>query len=188
MNRLPQLMLIFGSFLVSWLGMQAVHEFGHVIGAIVTGAQIRRVSLDPLSISRTDLGQNPHPLFVVWAGPVLGSLLPLVLWSIAEMFRWRAAFVIRFFAGFCLIANGAYIGVGSFDEVGDCKEMLISGSPLWGLWMFGLVTVSTGLFVWHGLGSQFGLGSVGGNVNHSVARGTLVTSLVLFMVLLVFSR
>ena len=49
----------------AWLGMQQVHELGHVIGALVTGAQIESVVLHPLTISRTDLAHNPLPLVVV---------------------------------------------------------------------------------------------------------------------------
>ena len=61
--------------------------------------------------------------------------------------------VARFFAGFCLIANGAYISVGSFDRVGDCGEMLRTGTPLWVMLLFGAVTIVWGMFLWHSLGS-----------------------------------
>ena len=139
--------------------MQAVHEFGHVIGAWTTGGRVARVVLHPLTISRTDLAENPSPLIVVWAGPVLGCVLPLVAWWFTR--RWWWSFLLRFFAGFCLIANGAYIAVGSFDRVGDCGEMMKYGSAMWQLWLFGLVTVPMGFRLWHGLGPQFGLGKTG---------------------------
>ena len=135
--------------------MQAVHEFGHVAGARMTGGRVARIVLHPLTISRTDLSENPGPLMVVWAGPVLGCVLPLIAWW--AMRRWRWSFLLRFFAGFCLIANGAYIAVGSIDRVGDCGAMLKHGSAMWQLWLFGLVTVPVGFRLWHGLGPQFGL-------------------------------
>src|SRR5262245_57017457 len=115
MKRLRQGLLIVATLLASWLGMQQVHELGHVIGAGLTGGRVARVVLHPLTISRTDLADNPHPLLVVWAGPVLGALLPLLLW--AAVARLPGAFLVRFFAGFCLVANGVYIGCGSFDRV-----------------------------------------------------------------------
>ncbi len=136
--------------------MQAVHEFGHVAGAWMTGGRVATVVLHPLTISRTDLAANPDPLTVVWAGPVLGCVLPLIAWWVTR--RWSWSFLLRFFAGFCLIANGAYIAVGAFDRVGDCGEMLKHGSAMWQLWLFGLVTVPVGFRLWHGLGPQFGLG------------------------------
>jgi len=37
----------------SWWAMQAVHEFGHVLGAWLTGGRVERVVLSPLTISRT---------------------------------------------------------------------------------------------------------------------------------------
>ena len=38
---------------------------------------------------------------------MIGCLVPLVVWLVA--IRWRWSFLLRFFAGFCLVANGAYI-------------------------------------------------------------------------------
>jgi hypothetical protein len=118
------------------------------------------VVLHPLTISRTDLSSNPHPLFVVWAGPVLGVLLPLTGFGIAAVARMAGAYLLRFFAGFCLVANGAYIAVGSFDGIGDAGDMLRQGSPIWLLWAFGVVTVPLGLLLWHRLGPYFGVGRV----------------------------
>lgn len=138
--------------------MQAVHEFGHVVGAWLTGGRVEHVVLHPLSISRTDLAENPAPLIVVWAGPAIGVLVSLLLWAIAALLRLRGAFVVRFFAGFCLVANGLYLGIGSFGKVGDCGEMLRHGSSIWHLWLFGLLTVPVGLLLWHKQGHHFGFG------------------------------
>ena len=158
MPALKSLTLILSTLLGSWLGMQAVHELGHVLGAWVTGGQVACVVLHPLTISRTDLADNPHPLTVVWAGPVCGALLPLLLWAITRRVRPHEAFLARFLAGFCLLANGLYIGIGSFDRVGDCGEMLKHGSAAWQLWLFGGMTTPLGLWLWHGQGQQFGWG------------------------------
>ena len=72
-GRLNQIILI-GTFIgFSWLGMQAVHELGHVLGAILTGGRVTTVVLHPLTISRTDVFPNPHPLIEVWAGAIAFS-------------------------------------------------------------------------------------------------------------------
>jgi hypothetical protein len=149
MVRLHQVVLIGSAVLGSWLGMQAVHEFGHVAGAWLTGGRVARVVLHPLTISRTDLAEDPRPLLVVWAGPVLGCLLPLGAWGLAAALRRPWAYLPRFFAGFCLVANGAYIAGGSFDEGGDAGVMLRHGSPAWSLWAFGAAAVPAGLALWH---------------------------------------
>ncbi|QDT57170.1 hypothetical protein Pan44_52370 [Caulifigura coniformis] len=145
----------------SWLGMQWVHEAGHVLGALATGGEVERVVLHPLSISRTDLRTNPRPLVVTWAGPAFGVLAPLILWGMARGFSLDSAYLFRFFAGFCCLANGAYIGLGSFDAVGDCGELLRNGAAMGELWLFGALSSASGLILWNGQGRHFGLGNNG---------------------------
>lgn len=171
MQRLPQLVFLVSLLALSWLGMQAVHELGHVTGAIATGGSVTRVVLNPLSISRTDVSPNPSPGVVVWAGPLMGSLLPLLLFLPARV-RGRGRSMVQFFAGFCLIANGAYIAIGSFDRVGDAGEMLRTGTPFGGLILFGGITVPLGLILWHRLGSLTAFLSNPGCVSDQLACRT----------------
>jgi hypothetical protein len=173
-QNVHQAILVASTVLGSWLGMQAAHELGHVLGAFLTGGKIATVVLHPLTISRTEMIDNPHPLIVVWGGPLVGVMLPLTLWGLLEWTRVPGAFVARFFTGFCLISNGAYLGAGSFVGAGDCGEMLRQGSPVWVLRMFGAVALPVGLRLWNGQGSEFGLGDSQGKVSHPVAYGSLV--------------
>lgn len=159
MHRFHQAVLIGSLLALSWLLMQAVHEFGHVAAAWGTGGAVERVVLHPLTISRTDVMPNPEPLIVAWGGPLIGSLLPLAAWAVAVAARLCGAFLWRFFAGFCLIANGVYLGAGSFGEIGDAGDILRHGSPEWLLWVFGLATAASGLWLWNGIGPEFGYGA-----------------------------
>lgn len=180
-NRIEQIALI-GTFTAfSWLAMQAVHELGHMLGAAATGGQATAVVLHPCTISRTDVSPNPHPLLVAWAGPVAGVAVPLLAFLAARMGRVPGVFLFQFFAGFCLIANGAYIGVGSFEGIGDTGDMLRHGSQQWLLILFGLVTVPLGLWLWNGLGPNFGLGPAKG----AVSRSAVIASVVLLGILVV---
>lgn len=132
--------------------MQAVHELGHVLGALTSGGSVQQVMLAPLILSRTDVDPNPNPGWVVWLGPILGSFIPVLVAG----FLGRATRLLRksclFFAGFYLIANGAYIGGGAVPEIGDCKVMLATGTPKTLMVIFGVTTASFGLLVWHSLG------------------------------------
>lgn len=157
-RRLHQAVLIGATVLCSWLGMMIVHEGGHVLGAVATGGKVRTVVLTPVGFSRTDLSENPSPLVVVWAGPSIGVLAPLIPFGIAAAVRVRWAYLPRFFAGFCGVANGAYIGGASFGQIGDAYPMLLFGSKPWHLWLFGVLATSAGLWLWNGLGPSFGLG------------------------------
>jgi hypothetical protein len=181
MRRLHQALLIVSTLSATWLGLQAVHEFGHVLAAWLTGGRVSRVVLHPLTISRTDLAKNPHPLVVVWAGPVIGIAIPLLLWTAAAAARLPGAYVLRFFAASCLVANGLYIGLGSFNRVGDCGEMLRHGSAPWQLWLFGAVTVPAGIFLWHGQGHHFGLGPSGHDIDPAIAYATFGIFLALLL-------
>lgn len=181
-NRLHQAVLIASLLPLCWLLMMAVHELGHVLAAVTSGGSVSKVVLHPFEISRTDLSDNPHPLWVVWAGPGLGVLLPVAVHVLFRTASLRWWYLVQFFTGFCLIANGAYVGIGSFDGIGDCREMLALGTPIGCLWAFGVVAVTTGLCLWNGLGPEFGLGKQGDEVDPGAAYftcGLLVVTLVL---------
>lgn len=180
MKRLEQIILI-GTFIAfSWLAMQAVHELGHLIGAWVTGASVIEVALHPLIFSRTDLGDNPHPLAVVWAGPIVGATLPLLVFLLAKLCRSPGIYLFRFFAGFCLIANGAYIAFGPSNGFADTGIMMRYGSPRWLMILFGVLTAPLGLYLLNNQGKHFGLGEAKGQVSRSA---TTVSSILLIVLL-----
>jgi hypothetical protein len=113
---------------------------------------VSRVSLPFIGFSQTFFRFNPHAHFVVWGGPLWGSILPLATW-LAMPKRWRGARrVIQFFAGFCLIANGAYLGIGWTMRAGDARDLLAHGTPVWVMISFGAIAMGTGLYLWHLLG------------------------------------
>jgi hypothetical protein len=151
-------MLIGSVMLLALLWLQVVHETGHMLAAWLTGGTVQRVVLHPLRISQTEVDPNPQPLAVAWAGPIFGSFTPLFIWGVLVDLRVTLAWLARFFAGSCLIANGLYLGVGSFGAVGDAGDIIRHGNPIWTLWLFGLATAPIGLLLWNGLGPKFGIG------------------------------
>jgi hypothetical protein len=136
----------------AWLAMMAVHEFGHVLAAYLTGATVTHVSLPLLGFSRTDVVHNTHPAIVAWGGPVGGCLLPLLAWLIARPISPTLAKLAQFFAGFCLIINGLYVGIGWTNAAGDAGDLLRHGMPVVALIGFGAVATCAGLYLWHRLG------------------------------------
>ena len=158
-NRIVRCQILWTSLLLlSWLLMQSVHEFGHVLGAWLTGGRVVRVDLHPLRISQTFVSPNPSPLFVCWSGPIFGALFPLILWITIRNLRQTVSHYFCFFAGFCLIANGAYLGMAGVAPVGDARDLLSLGvSSTWML-LFGVITIPTGFWLWNGQGKHFGIG------------------------------
>jgi len=128
--------------------MMAAHELGHIVGALTTGGIVQRVEFPLVGFSQTVVEPSPHPLIEVWAGPIVGALAPLMMlsmWSKCGVMRAAA----RFFAGFCLIANGAYLGVGVFTRAGDAGDLVMLGTAKWVLVVFGVAAMSAGLWIWH---------------------------------------
>lgn len=181
-HRFHQALLI-GTFLpLCWLAMMAAHELGHVSLAVATGGTVETVVLHPLTISRTDVSPNPRPLLVAWGGPMVGVALPIGLLILSRATRLSFVYLLQFLAGFCLVANGAYIGIGSFNRIGDAGDLQRYGSPLWCLWVFGAATIPLGLYLWNGLGPHFGLGQAAGKVEPRAAYASCI--LLVLMVIL----
>jgi hypothetical protein len=167
----------------SWLAMMVVHEFGHVLHAWLSGGTVERVVLHPLAISRTDVHPNPHPLVVAWGGVIWGCVLPVCLWAVVRFVAPRHAYLAAAFAGFCLIANGAYLGAGAvFPDGDDGGVMLAHGAARWQLFAFAIPAVAAGLWLWNGLGPRFGFGNAG-QVDRKAAIGVAAA-----LVLLVFTE
>jgi hypothetical protein len=137
--------------------MMIAHELGHMLHAWLSGGRIAAVAIPLFGFSQTSLRHNPHPGFVAWGGAIWGVIIPMCFLAAARAARWRIRSVMQFFAGFCLIANGVYLGVGSFGSVGDAGDLLRHGSPRWTLILYGLGTIPLGFLLWHGLGSFKGV-------------------------------
>ena len=137
-----------------WFGMLAVHELGHVLAAWSSGTRVEQIVLFP--ISQTVVTDVEHPLFVYGAGAVFGTAFPVLLWLTVRLFRWLTAYLFRFFAGFCLVANGAYIGC-DFSVAGptDAGLLIEHGTSRLVLILFGILCMSSGLFLWHGQSRHF---------------------------------
>jgi len=125
--------------LFCWLFMQWTHELGHVVGALLTSGEVDLVVLHPFRFSRTDIHPNPSPMFVVWAGPIggciFGCLLSLLWLGIGKNRRY----LMFVSAGFCVLANAVYIGIGALVPEADAAVMVSLGTPKWVMAAFGLL-------------------------------------------------
>jgi len=168
--------------------MQVVHEAGHLLAALVTGGTVRKVVLVPWEFSRTDLADNPRALLTCWGGPLFGAITPVAIWQIARLCRLAINFWLRFFAGFCLIANGVYIGFGAFTHDGDAGDLMRHGSRAWVLCLFGVLTVPAGFLVWHRLGREFGFSPNARPVTGRAARISTAFLILILVVEILFAK
>jgi hypothetical protein len=180
-ERLPQIVLIFTFLPLSWYGMMAVHELGHVIGGVIGGGRVLLVRLPLLGFSETVV-DTPRPLVERAAGPVVGALLPVAGWGVMQLLQWPGRMLARWFAGFCLIANGAYLGVGWIIRAGDAGDLMFLGAPVAALIAFGMLTTALGLLLWHNSGRAFGLGDKPTPVSPRAALGSTLLLLAIVTV------
>lgn len=166
---------------LGWLLMTAVHELGHVLGAWLSGGRVESIQLEPFAFSLTIVSPNPHPQFVAWCGPMGGAAIPAIAYIIFKRLRWKDRWLLRFFAGFCLIANGAYLGVGWLGRIGDAGDLLRYGAPWWSLCLFGAAGVGSGLWCWNGVGAKMGIGRKAGRPNWRLATILAVLWVILAM-------
>ena len=140
----------------SWLAMMVVHELGHVVHALAGGGRVIDVSLPLIGFSQTIVRPNPREHFVAWGGPLWGAALPVIACGIVRAVRGRVPAMLRFFTGFCLVANGVYVGVGWIWRGGDTADLRRLGTPVWVMVLFGVACVIGGFMMWHTLRSVSG--------------------------------
>jgi hypothetical protein len=190
MDRGFQALLMISTAGLSWLLMMVLHEAGHVLHGWLSSAQIAEIHLPLLGFSRTDFIVNPHPLFVAWGGAVWGCLLPLAILAVVYYAVRNYSYLARWFAGFCLIANGAYLAAGSFYKSGadDAGVIMQAGGAQWQLLLSGIPTVILGIYFWNGLGPQFGLGVANYKVDRKVTIGITAALLIIAILEIIVSH
>ena len=108
----------------SWCAMAISHECGHIAGGLASGATLTDFDLAPWRMPYSLHSPDPYPLVTLWAGPVLGVLIPVVFAAIVRQ-RWS-----WFVADFCLLSNGVYLTLAwiSGDPFLDTPRLLAAGA------------------------------------------------------------
>ncbi len=109
----------------AWVVMTISHELGHVVGGTISGATLSAFEIRPWHLPYSLFSPDPNPLVTVWAGPMIGCALPLL---IATCFRTPTIWLI---AWFCVLANASYLLLGFFSGDGqlDSTKILKAGTP-----------------------------------------------------------
>ncbi len=136
-----------------WIGMEAVHELGHVLNAWSSGAQVVNVSipLRPWMTSQTIVDPNPNPRFVAQGGSTWGVAIPALACGLAYLIRRRVPEPLKFFTGFCLIANGVYMATGWAWRNTDAGDLVRMNVPRAVLIAYGVASAAFGIAIWHRL-------------------------------------
>ena len=124
----------------AWTVMTVTHELGHVVAGLIGGGRLVELELRPWKLPHSIVGGDTIPLVTLWAGPVLGTLLPLVVAAIAR----REA--VWFVAWFCVTANSVYLLLGYFsgEPELDSTRLLAAGAHPLQIGVFVIATLPIG--------------------------------------------
>jgi hypothetical protein len=131
----------FGLLLAAaWCVMTVTHESGHVVGGWLCGGTLQEAKLWPWQLPYSAFDPDPRPLVTLWAGPVLGVLVPVVVaFMVRRPWMW-------FVADFCVLANGSYLAVAwvTGDRLLDTPKLLGHGAHPAAIAMFCVLTIGVG--------------------------------------------
>lgn len=131
---------LIGLLIASWCVLVVSHEAGHLIGGWAGGGMLQHADLRPWALPHSRFDPDPSPLVTLWAGPVLGVVMPL---AAAATIRRRWSW---FIAKFCLLANGMHIALGLASDGAylDAHRLLAEGAALPQLIIYALLTIGFG--------------------------------------------
>ncbi len=153
------------------------HEAGHCLGAIYSGGVVQRVVWHPAALSRTEVSPNPNRLVEVWAGPIAGSIGPVVLAAAASLLLRRISYLVWVSAGLALIVNGVYIGLGAVYRVGDAKELAGCGVSEFVMGLFAAALALPGMYIWDRVSPRLGCGDHPAPINPTHAWVTFAVAI-----------
>ncbi len=120
--------------------MTFTHEVGHIVGGLCCGGTLSEADLLPWHLPYSFFDPDPFPRITLWSGPILGVVVPL---AGAFIFRRDWVWLIAYF---CLLANGAYIGVAWFSPADqlDTTKLLNHGVHPSAIFLYSAITISAG--------------------------------------------
>lgn len=120
--------------------MVTFHELGHLLGGWLGGATLVSYDLTPWRLPYSLHAPDPKPLLTLWAGPIFGVAVPLLLaLCLRRPWAW-------WIADFCLVANGAYLALGWISGAPhlDTARLLDAGASPLAIGVYCIVTLATG--------------------------------------------
>ena len=88
--RLGRVLILVALLVPSWFVMTFTHETGHIVGGWLGGAKLTDCDLVPWRMPYSFHSPDPCPLLTLWAGPLLGVIVPMSLATLIRR-RWRTS-------------------------------------------------------------------------------------------------
>jgi len=129
------------------LGLQLMlffHEISHLVVASLLGVELTFIDIFPGKISSMITVPNPYDSVIVWAGILLGSVLPFALIPIWNTKSLQAGTFFKLWAYFCVLANGSYLSLGFWESLSDSGKLIGFGWPVWSIIGIGIVIAAIG--------------------------------------------
>jgi len=143
-------LLILGSFAFAYNASLALHECGHAVAMMLTGAGVERITLHPFSWSYAYAASVPTvpngEAIATWAGPLGGAAIGIVL--LLVVWRWRSTslFPLLLLGAICLLHNGFYLITDTvLAGGGDATDLIQLGTPTWFVVLTGALLAIAGM-------------------------------------------
>ncbi|MEM1446270.1 MAG: hypothetical protein AAGF84_09460 [Planctomycetota bacterium] len=133
--RIPPVFRMCLLLVLGWFVMTLTHELGHVLFGWLGGATL--VELELLGLPYSFYDPNPWPTLMLWGGPVVGVVVPVLGAEVVRLVFGTGSVASRtawFVADFCVLANGAYLALAwwSGNATLDTARLLEAGvHPAW---------------------------------------------------------
>jgi hypothetical protein len=125
--------------------MSFIHEIGHCLSVLINGGVVNDIVWRYGIFSETLRSESTRPVMDIWAGPIVGCIVPLMTWAV--FMKLNLAQYLQWFASMCLIGNGLYLALGWMDLGSDSHDLILNDVSLISIIGLGLSAFVLGLFL-----------------------------------------
>ncbi len=122
-------LLLLGSFAFAYNVVSALHELGHVVGALATGGHPHSLVLHPFSTSSVEVSPDPRPLVTYGAGVLAPPVVGLALFRALRHVQAPVLLPVLLIPSIAWASSGLYLVVGAALQVGDAAVLMQTGIP-----------------------------------------------------------
>jgi hypothetical protein len=153
-----KVLILLGSFAITYNIAIALHELGHVIAYLIDGGEVSAFVLNPFSWSWAEANNLNNRIFALWGGVIFGQMLALIPFVLIIKFKSPIfVFLAKLLAACAFLINGLYLTAGSILNFGDGGSLVYLGVSSSLIIITGLIYLLISFLFWSDLQRHIGL-------------------------------